>query len=337
MNPISAHIADKTTDVVPSLSQLFMGRLGRHVRAVADWRRRGQLGKAAQHKRRRSVTRFEMLEPRVLLSADSVLGVGATTAILDSFADYANLVQTHIDTDDSYATLVPGLTLLQRDTDHNGVIDDKDQALPHMRDLLAAEVEQVISIETPNTLSPSSSSSPNAIYDALTGGVPGGTLIPQEYYLGVLDTNNDSVVSWKEAFTGIAVGAVHDLLLSFDPDGDGDFNVDGSGDGVTDGADVALWLRNGGVIGFTNFEGLTDQFQLGGSIFPQSGFLGSWLSVGLSNLNISGGGTNLTVAFDTAITFTDNYRIDLGFYADQDEIALAQWEFNYGAPGGTPA
>ena len=88
--------------------------------------------------------------------------------------------------------------LTQRETDGVAGIDDKDQAIPHMRDLLAVEVEQFPTAVTPNPASPGTGSSPNAVYDALSADSPySDPLQIREYYLGVLDTNNDSVASWK--------------------------------------------------------------------------------------------------------------------------------------------
>ena len=126
MNSIPS--TESTVVPTPSLAQLFSGRIGKHVRAIADWRKRGQLGKAAQHKRRRSGARMEMLEPRILLSADSVLGAGATAAIIDGFTDYSFLIQNHIDDNSTdFDTLVPGILLTQRDTNGVGGIDDDDR------------------------------------------------------------------------------------------------------------------------------------------------------------------------------------------------------------------
>ena len=63
-------LAEKTYKFrLPSLFELFFGRLARWVRQLREWRKRGWLKKALAHKRRRTsfAPRMETLEPRVLL------------------------------------------------------------------------------------------------------------------------------------------------------------------------------------------------------------------------------------------------------------------------------
>jgi Ca2+-binding RTX toxin-like protein len=55
---------------VPTLTEIFWGPLANGFRRMAEWRKRGVLGEALQAHRRRAAMRFEVLEPRILLSAD---------------------------------------------------------------------------------------------------------------------------------------------------------------------------------------------------------------------------------------------------------------------------
>ena len=56
---------------IPSLFELFFGKLANWIRRIAQWRKQGLLRKALQITRRKSAW-FEALEPRLLLSADLV-------------------------------------------------------------------------------------------------------------------------------------------------------------------------------------------------------------------------------------------------------------------------
>ena len=55
---------------IPSLFEIFWGKLANWFRLLAKWRKQGLLKKALEAARRRRAMRLETLEPRVLLSAD---------------------------------------------------------------------------------------------------------------------------------------------------------------------------------------------------------------------------------------------------------------------------
>ena len=55
---------------IPSLFEIFFGKLANWYRQLKEWRKKGLLKKALQAMRRRRQMRLETLEPRVLLSAD---------------------------------------------------------------------------------------------------------------------------------------------------------------------------------------------------------------------------------------------------------------------------
>jgi Ca2+-binding RTX toxin-like protein len=239
---------------------------------------------------------MESCEPRVMLSADSVLGGGASAAIIDSFQDYSALVQAHIDdaaTD--FDTYVPGILLTQRDgSDAGSDISDADTRAPQMRDLLAVETNQPFD----------------------------GTITPAEAALNQLDIDDDTTVSWQEAFNGIIVAKISELLNTFDSDNsllDGDGANDGAdhidGDADVDSDDVEQWV----------FNGLASAFF--GSAFPSSGLVDQWFDVDLTDLSTSGSGA-FNLSFTASISFVDSYQIDLGLAADAEEIELPQWQFN---------
>src|SRR6185503_3019496 len=59
---------------IPSLFEIFFGKLANWFRQLAKWRKQGLLRRALEAARRRRVMRMEQLEPRLLLSADLAHG-----------------------------------------------------------------------------------------------------------------------------------------------------------------------------------------------------------------------------------------------------------------------
>src|SRR6266704_2864571 len=64
---------------IPSLFEIFWGKLANWFRLLAKWRKQGLLKKALEAARRRRAVRLEALEPRVLLSADIAYGTSLLT------------------------------------------------------------------------------------------------------------------------------------------------------------------------------------------------------------------------------------------------------------------
>ena len=56
---------------IPSLFEIFWGKLANWFRLLAKWRKQGLLREALQEARRRRALRLEALEPRVLLPPTS--------------------------------------------------------------------------------------------------------------------------------------------------------------------------------------------------------------------------------------------------------------------------
>jgi hypothetical protein len=74
MNTQSADSANRNHSVrIPTLFDIFRGKVANGYRRIAQWRREGSLAKGKARQTRRShVARFETLEPRLLLSADLI-------------------------------------------------------------------------------------------------------------------------------------------------------------------------------------------------------------------------------------------------------------------------
>src|SRR5882672_5726291 len=68
---------------IPSLFEIFWGKLANWFRLLAKWRKQGLLKKALEAARRRRAMRLEALEPRVLLSADIAYSSGLLDPALD--------------------------------------------------------------------------------------------------------------------------------------------------------------------------------------------------------------------------------------------------------------
>ncbi len=91
---------------IPSLFEIFWGKLANWFRLLAKWRKQGLLKKALEAARRKRAMRLETLEPRVLLSADIAYSTGFTDPALDltlRFAESAgaDVVQLINNDDDS--------------------------------------------------------------------------------------------------------------------------------------------------------------------------------------------------------------------------------------------
>ena len=59
---------------IPTLFEIFFGKLANWFRQLAKWRKQGLLKKALHAAKRRRAMRMEQLEPRLLLSADLIYG-----------------------------------------------------------------------------------------------------------------------------------------------------------------------------------------------------------------------------------------------------------------------
>ena len=80
-------------------------------------------------RKRRSKLLFEPLEPRILLSADSLLS-GLTTSMEAGLTSFSDKVQGYVETELDFQTLMPGILQIYRDLDGNGVIDERDVHIP---------------------------------------------------------------------------------------------------------------------------------------------------------------------------------------------------------------
>ena len=271
--------------------------------------------RAPQPARRKERMRFEPMEPRLLLSADAVLP-GLTSAVTSGLLDFADSFQAHMeDAGSGYDERVPGIVLTNRDTDGNGELNDQDLTAPQFRDLLMVEFDQFASAPESNL---TGFDTPREVYqelESVQAVAPHGfdALRNQEHVLGVLDTDEDGLVSWKEAFTGIVIGGIADVLAEFDADLDNNGVLDRDLDDVE--AAVAGRLASLSIA------------------YPGEIYLGGLIPLFISNVNFDAN-ERFDVEFTTRLRFQDRYQIDLGLEADAAEIELAQWVFDFG--GSTP-
>ena len=71
MSAASTATQRKSLFRIPTLFEIFFGRLAKWIRQIAAWRKQGLLKRALQERLRRTM-RLEAMEPRVLLSADPI-------------------------------------------------------------------------------------------------------------------------------------------------------------------------------------------------------------------------------------------------------------------------
>ena len=83
---------------IPSLFEIFFGRLANWIRQLVKWRKQGLLKRALQERQRRTM-RMEVLEPRLLLSADLTAGAGWGTNLALTAVD-----ATHVQLSDGANT-----------------------------------------------------------------------------------------------------------------------------------------------------------------------------------------------------------------------------------------
>src|SRR5882762_9569535 len=116
---------------IPSLFEIFWGKLANWFRLLAKWRKQGLLKKALEAARRRRAMRLEALEPRVLLSADIAYSSGLLDPALDltlKFAENAgtDVIQLINNDDDSVISeqVMPGDHVINVNI-HGGQLQDK--------------------------------------------------------------------------------------------------------------------------------------------------------------------------------------------------------------------
>ncbi len=78
---------------IPSLFEIFFGKLANWFRRLAQWRKQGLLKRALQAARRHRALQLETLEPRLLLSADATYGFTPGDAV--HFNDLDSLQNNH--------------------------------------------------------------------------------------------------------------------------------------------------------------------------------------------------------------------------------------------------
>ncbi|MCL5281932.1 MAG: hypothetical protein M1376_18715 [Planctomycetes bacterium] len=157
---------------------------------------------------------FESLESRLLLSADTILP-GITPALSGGLASYAEEIQTFVDQEAAFQTAIPGILQVYQDTNGDGKVNQDDIHVPS--DVTVKVDQDKDGVVDAGFLSFAVDKSDlSAVYDYVhESGVSSPTL---EEKLNALDSNNDAVVDWDEAYRGLFVGGVEEFLQSYADD-----------------------------------------------------------------------------------------------------------------------
>ena len=290
---------------VPTLQQIFWGPLANGFRRIAQRRKQGVVRQSRAYARR--VMKFETLEPRLLLSADSVLG-GSPDALLDGLTAVSDEIGSLIADDMQLDSYVPGVLVVR------GSGDDAVEISPTLQEALNIPVDvngngldaTITALATPYAGGDSLIAryqyvrSANAILDVFD---PSGTL-RAEAALRVVDLDGDLLVSMEEAFKVLVVGQISDYVASTtigNQDGDGDVDVQDLALQVEDFLDGGLFFGFGEPGTVEDFLDI-DVDAVSGSFNGDTGTLG-W-------------------AMDFSLTMVSKERFDLGYEADQLSIAL---------------
>src|SRR5258706_6267435 len=102
---------------IPSLFEIFFGRLAKWIRQLATWRKQGLLKRALQERHRRTM-RMEVLEPRLLLSADLTAGAtwGTTLTVTATDATHVQMTDGTVPNTVTAALTGDGVIKISRDT-----------------------------------------------------------------------------------------------------------------------------------------------------------------------------------------------------------------------------
>ena len=211
-------------------------------RAIKRLRRKEE--KVTARKQRRKPL-IEPLEPRVLLSADSLI-TGLTAAMQNGLVSTEDALLGVISTDSNFDTPIAAVLQTTHDVNGdnqndglpNGKVDDKDVHVPDVRDVLSLNVNRDGSadsngFETISSLdpifgsltSPVNTSDIADVYRYVAGekeaiffGVPFLYTPTAEQALSAMDLNSgstaDNIVGWQEMYKVLVVGAISDFLAA---------------------------------------------------------------------------------------------------------------------------
>lgn len=259
---------------------------------------------------RRRTFDLEPFEPRLLLSADTLVA-GLTGATQAGLAQFGTTVFDALASNANFDTPVPGVIQSTHDVNHDGKLDKTDVHDPTATDVLSLNVNRDGSTdsngnETIDALETSvNKNDPKDVYRYLSGQKFGFFPTNPERALSAMDTNNDHIVSPKEIYQALVVGAVADYL--------DDYSSIGT---VAD-------LEN-------NFSAFLN-------ILTEPSILSSLIDLDLTSVSNDSGSGSFAFSFNLHLAVKDYYVIDLGLEADKYEIQIPDKEFNPGSPGVDPS
>jgi hypothetical protein len=115
MSGVTNDTQRKSLFKIPTLFELFFGRLAKWMRQLAKWRKQGLLRRALQERQRR-IMRLEVLEPRLLLSADLTAGAGWDTNLTLTATDATHVQLSDGTFTDTHALTGDGVVTISRAT-----------------------------------------------------------------------------------------------------------------------------------------------------------------------------------------------------------------------------
>ncbi len=242
---------------------------------------------------------LEPLEPRLLLSANDVLG-GVTASVTGGLSSYAEKVQTFVTQDVTFQTSIPGILQIYQDT--NVPPDGKaDQDDIHVPSEVTVKVDQDRDGSLDEGFVPSLTDAQKADLSVVYSYVHelGMVFVPTvEQKLDAMDRNNDLVVDWGEAYNSLFVGGIEYYLENYI--GDSDPTVD-------------------------ELEG---NLQLLLGLLHEPTGLSSYFDLSVSGATSDADAEDFGHSYTLNLTISDRFLIDLGLEAEQKEIMLPDTTWN---------
>lgn len=265
-------------------------------------RRAGQLALAKPSKKqaaaavRPSRIGLETLEPRVLLSADSVVS-GITASLTTGLTAVGTEIGQLLEDDPLFNVYVPGI--VEERTSGDKVYE----VSPTLGEAMSISVDvggDVSGFDLDVTGSTTLADRYNFIDDVLTGNAGNGS---DEAALRAIDIDNDGQASWDEAFQVMVVGRMQEYLAATTiVDQDSDADVDAADLGLQ----VAEFLETSSV----------------GDVFGVPTWLTDRVVLNVQNVASTVKNDALTFDADFSLSLVQRDRFDLGYEADKLGILL---------------
>ena len=286
---------------------------------LTSWLQKNQPRKQESRRaRRRHVNRhcglsIECLEDRVVPHADSLVG-NITATIggnLDSLGVKLLGPITAPADGSAFDAPVAGVLQLNHDSNGDGKTDNLDTQVPLARDTLSLTVDQNLDGTIPSTVWSSTLDGLADRYDHVMAIVPDPFFasirtLQAEDALNAMDTNNDNVVSLRESYRVLVVGAVVDFLRDYDHSSGetADDLANDLGDFIQFTLDEPDILQDTEI--FNDVEAGTQQL------------------MDFDVVNFSQTNNAFDYSFEMQFTVNNQYLIDLGLQADENEVLFPE-------------